>query len=139
MTVFVDTGILFAATAARDRSHGRAVAVLERVADEPTVTTDHVIVEAWSLLEARYGRHHAMRFWHGLGATPLRVEAATVSDLERALMVAETWPDQDFDIVDCTSFVVMERLGCRRAATFDSDFAVYRYGPDRKHAFEIVS
>lgn len=38
-----------------------------------------------------------------------------------------------------TSFAVMERLGCRRAATFDIDFAVYRAGPDRKVAFEILA
>lgn len=33
----------------------------------------------------------------------------------------------------------MERLGCRRAASFDTDFAIYRYGADRRQAFEIVN
>lgn len=31
----------------------------------------------------------------------------------------------------------MERLGVLRAATFDADFAVYRFGPRRERAFEI--
>jgi len=40
--------------------------------------------------------------------------------------------------VDRTSFAVMERLGVHRAASFDDDFAVYRFGPRRSKAFEVV-
>ena len=32
----------------------------------------------------------------------------------------------------------MERLGLTRAASFDDDFAVYRYGRSRDKAFEVV-
>lgn len=32
----------------------------------------------------------------------------------------------------------MERLGVHRAAPFDDDFAVYRFGPRRSRAFEVV-
>jgi predicted nucleic acid-binding protein len=32
----------------------------------------------------------------------------------------------------------MQRLGVHRVATFDDDFAVYRFGRDRRRAFEIV-
>jgi hypothetical protein len=32
----------------------------------------------------------------------------------------------------------MERLGIDRTASFDSDFAVYRYGRNRHRAFEIL-
>jgi hypothetical protein len=32
----------------------------------------------------------------------------------------------------------MERLGLERAASFDGDFAVYRWGPGRRRAFEIM-
>ncbi len=32
----------------------------------------------------------------------------------------------------------MHRLGIGRAASFDDDFAVYRFGPRRERAFEIV-
>jgi len=46
--------------------------------------------------------------------------------------------DQTFSIVDRTSFVVMERLGLTRVASFDRDFAIYRYGRDRNRAFEVM-
>jgi len=50
-----------------------------------------------------------------------------------------TFPDQGFALVDRTSFAVMERLGVSRVATFDHHFAVYRFGPGRRHAFAVIS
>jgi predicted nucleic acid-binding protein len=32
----------------------------------------------------------------------------------------------------------MQRLGILRAATFDDDFAVFRFGRDLSQAFEVV-
>jgi hypothetical protein len=32
----------------------------------------------------------------------------------------------------------MERLGITRVASFDRDFAIYRYGPNRDRAFEVL-
>lgn len=80
-----------------------------------------------------------MRFWHALRDTPLEVESVSAPDLQRAQAIADEWRDQEFDIVDCSSFAVMERLSCRRAASFDKDFAVYRVGPDRSKAFAVIS
>jgi predicted nucleic acid-binding protein len=40
--------------------------------------------------------------------------------------------------VDRTSFAVVERLGITQVASFDNDFAVYRYGRNRDRAFEII-
>jgi predicted nucleic acid-binding protein len=40
--------------------------------------------------------------------------------------------------VDRTSFAVMVRTGIERVASFDPDFAAFRYGPRRGRAFEVV-
>jgi len=40
-------------------------------------------------------------------------------------------------MVDRPSFAVMRRLGVERAASFDGDFAIFRFGPNRRHAFTI--
>lgn len=139
MTAFIDTNVLFAAAYARDAGHTRAVRILGEISATGPFTTDHVLVETWALLASRAGWGAAMRFWAGLRETSLTVVAVTLADLERAFAIAETWADQGFDIVDCTSFAVMERVGCRRAATFDRDFAVFRHGIDRSRAFEILA
>lgn len=60
------------------------------------------------------------------------------SEFEAAWSIGERFADQDFSIVDRTSFALMERLGINRATSLDSDFAVYRFGPRLERTFEIV-
>lgn len=136
MSLFVDTSAWYAAADRADRSHVQAKGAL--AADEPLVTTDHVLVETWLLLHHRIGRNAAEKFWDGLRAGVASMEAVGTADLEVAWGIGQTFRDQDFSLVDRTSFAVMQRLGLRRVATFDDDFAVYRFGKDRRHAFEIV-
>lgn len=136
MSVFIDANVLIAAANPRDRLHSRAAELLSGI--RGPWTTDHVLVETWAVLASRTSHAAAMRFWFALPATPLATECVGAADLERARGIAETWADQEFDIVDCTSFAVMERLGCARAATFDRDFAIYRFGPNRARAFEVL-
>ena len=67
-----------------------------------------------------------------------RIEPVGDADLERAWAIGSDFSDQDFSIVDRTSFAVMLRLGLLRVASFDDDFAVFRFGPRRERAFEIA-
>ncbi len=138
MSTFVDTGVLFAAAFARDRSHARAVRLLRTVEEDAPFCSDHVVVEVFALLRSRSGWEAAKRFWSGLRETALAIEPVGIPDLARAEAIATEWADHELDIVDCTSFAVMERLGCRRAAAFDRDFAIYRYGPRRDKAFDVI-
>jgi len=67
-----------------------------------------------------------------------RIEPVGPADLERAWSIGRDFPDQGFSIVDRTSFAVMQRLGVLRAASFDDDFAIVRFGSRRERAFEVV-
>jgi predicted nucleic acid-binding protein len=136
VSVFVDTSVWFAAADSGDTSNHRARDVLSR--GEPLVTTDHVLVETWLLLRHRLHREAAERFWEGLRAGVAAIEPVTSADLETAWAIGSAFPDQNFSIVDRTSFAVMERLGLRRVASFDDDFSVYRFGRDRRNAFIVV-
>ncbi|MDP9361029.1 MAG: PIN domain-containing protein [Acidobacteriota bacterium] len=131
----MDTSAWYAAADGADRSHERAKAVLS--ATEALVTTDHVLIETWMLLRHRIGRKQALVFWERLGSVAM-IESVTSADVEVARQIAEAWNDQDFSIVDCTSFAVMQRLGIRRAASYDADFGVFRFGPGRRLAFDVV-
>ena len=135
MTLFVDTSAFYAAADAGDSSHARARDIL--AVGEALLTTDHVLVETWLLLRSRGGRTAAQRFWGALRGGLATIETVLPGDLDRAWQIAEAFADQDFSIVDRTSFAVMERLGLTAAASFDDDFAIYRYGPRRDRAFEV--
>lgn len=102
------------------------------------MTSDHVLVETWLLLAHRLGRGAAERFWAAARAGAASIEPVATADLEVAFAIGEEFPDQDFSIVDRSSFAVMRRLGVLRTATFDEHFAIYRFGPRRDQAFEIV-
>lgn len=136
MSLFVDTSIWYAAADSSDLSNSRAKAVLAGV--EPLVTTDHVLVETWTLLRYRIHRRAADRFWEGLRAGVAVIEPVGSADLDAAWRIGVAFRDQDFSIVDRTSFAVMLRLGIERAASIDDHFAVFRFGPNRRRAFTIV-
>jgi len=136
MSLFIDTSIWYAAADRSDSSNPRAKAVL--AGGEALVTTDHVLVETWTLTRYRLGRRAAERFWEGLREGAAMVETVGVADLETAWQIGAAWRDQDFSIVDRTSFAVMRRLGIDRVASLDDDFAIFRFGPNRRRAFTIV-
>jgi len=138
LSAFVDSSAWFASVVARDRHNTRAKEVLRQAATAGLVTTDHVVVETWLLLNRRQHRAAAEEFWEAIYQGIAEVEFVIAADWQSAWVIREAFPDQDFSLVDRTSFAVMERLGLRRAASFDSDFAVYRYGRNRDRAFEIL-
>jgi predicted nucleic acid-binding protein len=96
------------------------------------------LVETWTLIRHRLGRRAAERFWEGLRSGAATVETAGAADLDTAWEIGKSYRDQDFSIVDRTSFAVMRRLGIERAASLDDDFAIFRFGPNRRRAFTVV-
>ncbi len=136
MSLFVDTSIWLAAADAREAPNRRAIAVLSQ--KEPLVTTDHVLIESWTLIHHRLGANAAEKFWDGLRRGVALIEPVGPADLEAAWQIGIDWRDQDFSIVDRTCFAVMNRLGIERVASLDGHFSVYRYGPRRRHAFTVV-
>ena len=136
MSLFVDTSAWYAAADRSDASNARAKSVL--VGGETLVTSDHVLIETWSLLHHRIHRKAADQFWEALRSGVALVEPVNNADLESAWQIGISYRDQDFSIVDRTSFAVMRRLGIERAASFDDDFAIFRFGPNRRRAFTVV-
>jgi predicted nucleic acid-binding protein len=128
MSLFVDTSIWYAAADSSDCSNVRSKAILK--SGETLVTSDHVLVETWTLLHHKLDRKAAEGFWEGLRSGIALIEAVTLADLEVA------W--EDFSIVDRTSFAVMRRLGIDRAASLDAHFAVFRFGPKRRQSFQVL-
>lgn len=136
MTLFVDSSAFYAVSDVRDAHNPRAKELLG--AGERLVTTDHVLVETWLLLQRRLGAAAADRHWAAVRGGSATVEFVGSGDLEVAWGIGEMFADQTFSIVDRTSFAVMQRLGLHRVVAFDDDFAIFRFGPKRDRAFEVV-
>jgi len=127
--IFVDTGAWFAVAVRDDADHDSAMQWL-RVNRDPLVTTDYILAETVTLLRMRDKTIRGHRLASRVATSLLRGEAAllekvTEDDLERALAVFRTYRDHLFSFVDCTSFVVMERLRIQSAFAFDSHFMEY--------------
>ena len=136
MSLFVDTSMWFAAVDSRQAGNSKAKATLRT--DEPLITTNLVLAESWSLIHHKVNRNAADGFWAGLRSGGVMIEPVTLADLEAAWEIGQSWRDQDFSIVDRTSFAVMQRLGILRAASLDNHFAVYRFGPNRRQSFTVL-
>jgi predicted nucleic acid-binding protein len=136
MSIFVDTSVWYAAADSSDRSNARAKQVIG--SGEQLVTSDHALIETWMLIRHRINRAAAERFWSGLRSGAALVEPVYPADLETAWQIGISWADQDFSIVDRTSFAVMNRLGIETAASLDEHFAIFRFGPSRRHSFTIL-
>ena len=136
MSVFVDTSIWYAAADKSDLSNVVAKEILSRC--ERLVTTDHVLLETWTLLRFRLNRRAAERFWLGLREGIAAIETVGPADLDAAWEIGLAFPDQDFSIADRTSFAVMRRLGLDVAASLDDHFAIYRFGPGRRRALTVL-
>ena len=137
--IFVDTGGFYALADRGDRNHSAARSVFEaRGAAGEVVTSDYVLVESWCLIRARLGRSAAIQYWDAMRSDVVRIYGVTSEDLFAAREIASAWPDQDFSLIDCTSFALMERLRLDEALAFDNHFRVFRFGPRREQAFRIV-
>ena len=135
--VFVDTSAWYALAATDDRSHERAARLLSEHQGRLT-TTDHVLVETWVVARSRRHRSAADELIATiLEGNVAEVLTATPNDIVSALRIGETFADQDFSMIDRTSWAVMERCGISEAVAFDIDFSVYRFGPNLGRAFTI--
>lgn len=119
--IFADTSAWFAIKDAGDAGHASAMNFMSQ---RPyLVTTDFVIDETITLVRAHLGHRDAVdigeRLWRGEMATIIWV---TPEDEQAAWELFKRYDDKEFSFTDCTSLVVMRRLGLSHAFTFDEDF-----------------
>ena len=133
----MDTSAWVSMADGAESSHGRVAAAL-RERRGRLVTADHVLQETWMVMKHRHDRFAAERLVNAIRKGIAQVEVSLLGDLEAAASIGAVFADQDFSLADRTSWAVMERLGVTEAVSLDHDFRVYRYGPGRRRAFNVV-
>ena len=122
MAAFVDTGAWFAYFVRRDPDHGAAVE-WTRKNRQPLVTTDYVLDELLTLLKLRESHRVAAAAGEALlQQNVTKLERITEADFRAAWEVFRQYRDKGWSFTDCTSKVIMERLGIAQAFAFDTDF-----------------
>lgn len=122
MAVFVDTGGWFAYFVRRDPDHAAAGEWM-RQNRQPLLTTDYVVDKLFTLLKLRESHRVAVAAGVALLEQSVTLlERVAETDFRAARKVFEQYSDKEWSFTDCTSKVVMERLGITHAFAFDRHF-----------------
>ena len=123
--LFVDTSAWYAFANRSDPEHAKVGEVLEEFAGR-LVTSNFVFDELIALCVARHRRHAAIAKFGALVLTPsvADVVRVTAEDERAAWRLFVARPDQTYSFTDCTSFVLLRRLGIAQAAALDEHFAI---------------
>jgi len=126
--IFVDTGAWIGVAVARDGAHEAAAAYARQLAERKTllVTTNYVLAETYTRIRYDDGHAKAIAFDTLIGEMARRHQLSirwiTPPIHEAALELFRRYDDQDFSVVDCTSFVVVQRLRIRDVFGLDRHF-----------------
>jgi predicted nucleic acid-binding protein len=123
--LFVDSSGWYALIDRRDAWHAMAVRQVEEQVEAGgrLVTTDYVIDESCTLVQARIGHVAALRLLDLLRQTEgVDWEWITPDRFARAEALFRKYRDQGYSFTDCSSFSIMRELRLERAITSDAHF-----------------
>jgi predicted nucleic acid-binding protein len=121
MAVFVDTGAWYAASVPSDPDH-LAAATFILSNKERLVTSDYIYDELLTLFRSRGYMDRAKDWIAQVDQRRLDIVRVTRADVRKATAIFIDFADKEWSFTDCTSRVVMERLGIQQAFAFDDHF-----------------
>jgi uncharacterized protein len=136
--VFIDASAWVALGNKRDQYHTQAATLYDQILDEQLarITSTWVIYEALSILKSRAGYKTAEKLWERVNDPEVtqfvRVDEAIEDE---ALDLFFDHRDKDWGVVDCSSLIIMNKLGCQMAFAFDRHFSQAA----KQYAFAILT
>lgn len=120
--IFVDTSAVYAWSDRADPNHSAAVTRLTAILDseESLLTHNYVVLETFSLLQARLGLSAAAKF--AKDCEHFKIEWVDSELHVAALRELQKSGKRQLSLVDHVSFLVMTRRNIQIAFAFDSDF-----------------
>jgi hypothetical protein len=120
--IFVDTVAWYALATPGDADHESAKALLASI-DELLLTSDYVVDELLTLFIVRGQKSQGIEWRHEvLEHGGFQLVRVLEEDFANALQIYERFADKAWSFTDCTSYVLMQKLGIVKAFSFDSDF-----------------
>ena len=135
MRIFLDTSGLIALSDEKDKNHIRAKDYLKEKVQKGArfVVGKNILVEYIDGVTKRVGKEKGIEELDRIYNSKLLViEAFSEADWDKALRYFRKYKDQQIDLTDCLSFVIMERLDMKTAFTFDNDFKTHGFDVNLK-------
>ena len=126
--VFVDTGGWIAMSVARDQFHRRAASYYRKISKKnvPLLTSNYILVETYTRIRYDDGHAKAVQFdsviQEAIKIGRLHLEWVTPAIHQEAWKNFESFSDQVFSFVDCSSFVIARNIGVVEVFGFDEHF-----------------
>jgi uncharacterized protein len=132
MSLFIDTSAILAILDADDQYHHTANQAWQKIlsSQEDIVSTNYILVETFALVQHRF-ELEAVKVLQEDIVPVIGVEWVAEPIHQAALALLFSASKRPLSLVDCVSFVVMNRAGIHKAFTFDHHF--------REQGFEVVS
>ncbi len=129
--IYMDTTALIALANKKDKNHEKAVKFLKSKLKEGAIFVigRPVFAEFLSGASKIIGKKKAIELYEAYTKSEfVRIEKENEEDWKKAWKIFLKYDDQDgMDVIDCLSFAIMERLGLKKAFTFDKDFEIYGF------------
>ncbi|WP_330203747.1 type II toxin-antitoxin system VapC family toxin [Cyanobacterium sp. Dongsha4] len=123
--IFVDTGAWFASVVPSDKQYKKAMAWLKNN-QEFLLTTDYVIDETLTLLRARGELTRSIVLGEAFFSGKLtQIYYLTEDDIRSTWEIFSRFADKEWSFTDCSSKIVMEKLGIVKAFAFDHHFSQF--------------
>jgi predicted nucleic acid-binding protein len=123
VAILADTSGLYAVLDRDDRNHGAAADAWKRLIKSrlEVAVHDFVLVESWSLIQARLGMS-AVETFHREFLPFMTLHRVTAEVLSRGMARCLGARRRDLSLADCVSFELAASEGISRAFAFDRDF-----------------
>ncbi len=123
--IFADTSGWIALVVKSDFSHEKTVEIYRNLLNQGAdfITHDAILLEVGNGLSSVKARNVAVRLKESIENSS-RIKSVSLSQeiIELGWKLYAERPDKEWGIVDCISFVVMERYGITEALTADKHF-----------------
>lgn len=121
--IFVDTSGFIAIVDGKDRFHKDAYFWWRKNTGSELITSNLIIIETLGWLRYKIGRDKSVlagkTILYGGG---LKIERITKIDEDNAWKLFQKLAGRGISMIDCTSFVLMQRLNIQHVFAFDQDF-----------------
>jgi predicted nucleic acid-binding protein len=125
--IFVDTSAWFASTVPSDTNYRSASSWVNQNT-QPLLTTDYIVDETLTLLRSRGEVQRAISLGEAFFSGALTaIYYLNEEDIRGAWQVFRQFSDKEWSFTDCTSRVVMTKLGLIQAFTFDRHFCQFGF------------